>query len=99
MIRVALTEAQRAEIRDWVHAPGVTPRVRDRLIDVVENAGIPATGVVVGRRPELLRKRVDRFRMRIGKEQGRIARDFTGPARLMSATNRPTSPPSSLPMP
>jgi transposase len=31
MIRVALTDAQRVEIRDWTHAPGVTARVRDRL--------------------------------------------------------------------
>lgn len=64
MIRVALTDVQRSEIRDWTHAAGVTPRVRDRLEMVrLADAGwsIPRVARHLGCHDQTVRKYIKAF--------------------------------------
>ncbi len=64
MIRVALTDAQRVEIRDRTHAPGVPARVRDRLEMIrLADAGwtVPRIARHFGYHDQTVRKYVKAF--------------------------------------
>lgn len=64
VIRVALTDAQRAEVGARARAPGVTPRLRDRLEMVrLADAGwtVPRIACHLGRHEQTVRKYVKAF--------------------------------------
>ncbi len=59
MIRVLLTDAERAELRARTRAPGITPRTRDRL-EMVRLSdlgwGVPQIAAHLGKHEQTVRK-------------------------------------------